>query len=259
MSTEPSVDTSDASAGESGRQSGGFSGGRLATGPLIGLLFALVGGGLGWATLEACDPVFRMPDKYYFEMGPPPELVDEVAEAQNVVHLGNRVFACGLVGAMLAAALGIGEGVARRSLKTILLAAVGCGLVAALFGCAAGVAGHFTCLSRAAVEDRVSVTGTVIIQCALWGPLGAGVGLALGSLAGRLRTAIACLVAGLAAGVLAAGVFPIAASLLLPSSQTDWPVPIGADTRLLWIGCSAVLLGLIVPFAARQNREGRPE
>lgn len=253
MSTEPSVDTSDAKAGESGQPAGESSKRRLATGPFCGLLFALVGGGLAWAMLQACDPVFKMPDKYDFPMAPPADLVDEVAAAQNMVDLRNRAFACGLLGAMLGAALGAGEGIARRSLKTILLAAVGCGLVAVLFGCAAGIAGHFTYVSRVAVEERLSLTSTVIVQCALWAPLGAGVGLTLGSLAGRLHTAVGCLIAGLAAGALAGVVYPAAASLLIPASLTDWPVPIGGDTRLLWIACPAVLLGLIIPFAARQG------
>jgi hypothetical protein len=84
--------------------------------------------------------------------------------------------------------------------------------------------------------------------------LGGGVGLGVGTSCGRrLGAAAICLLAGALAGGLSGMVYPFSAGVLLPSMRTEVLIPAEPLNRLLWIGVSSGLLGLIVAGLARKR------
>ena len=155
---------------------------------------------------------------------------------------------------MLGLALGIGEGIARRSVLPAALAVQ--------FGAGGGLLGGLlACLVQEWVRANVGLAEfqhTVATQLALAVPLAAGVGLALGiatlSPSGFIKTLLASLAAGVLAGVL----YPLLTSLLFPNISTDSFLPDEAASRLLWLGLLAGLIGLAVPIAGRRRKRSLP-
>ncbi len=92
----------------------------------------------------------------------------------------------------------------------------------------------------------------VKLQVVMLGLLGLGVGLALGIPRRHFRKIAAAAVPARLGGVLAAVLYPVAASLLLPAAGTDLLIPAGVANRLLWLGISSGVLGLVVVGMTRE-------
>ena len=84
------------------------------------------------------------------------------------------------------------------------------------------------------------------------GLLGMGVGLAMGIPRRHFRKIAEEAIAGALGGVLAAVLYPVAASLLLPTAGTDLLIPAGTGNRVLWLGISSGVLGLVVVGMTRE-------
>ncbi len=187
-----------------------------------------------------------------------PETVQQREEARQKANLQNATFALGCIGVLVGGSLGIGVGIARRSWTRLLAAAIACALVAGLFGALAGLVGQFTYLACKPESQPMPLTGTALIHAVTLATLGLGVGLGLGPFMGRIRAAGECLLAGLAGALLAAMAYPVLTALLTPTAQTEWVVPVEAGSRLLWIGLTSGLLGLIITaFAGKGIHGGR--
>ena len=119
--------------------------------------------------------------------------------------------------------------------------------VGAVGGFAAGLAGGL--VYRGPLGD---LADNVKLQVVMLGLLGLGVGLALGIPRRHVRKIAAAAIAGALGGLLAAVLYPVATSLLLPSAGTDLLIPAGTGNRVLWLGISSGVLGLVVVGMTRE-------
>jgi hypothetical protein len=221
---------------------------------VAGLVLAAVGGALAWGVIEGTSPVFTVPREYDIpDLGAPNEMFDALHAVQVRVNRNNAVLELTWLSVLVAGMIAVGEAVARRGLKPLLVAVP----VAAAGGGVAGFVGSLAWETLGAGPPG-ELTETVQVQVVLLGMLGVGVGLAVGLSSGSLPRVVASAVAGLGAGILAGVVYPVAISLLLPTASTDSLVPKGAVHRLLWIEITAATLGLFVTWALVRHRSARP-
>jgi hypothetical protein len=231
--------------------------GRLAIGPATGLLFGLMAAALSWLFLSAVYPVFVIPDEL---AGLPPtapvEQLKKAMVAQQEANARNDVSFLGAYGVLLGALLAIGEGLARRSLGRTLVAGAACVSAGAVFGSLAGGLGHYLSDYCEPLQQLSPLAKTIIVQGAMLATVGCGLGLALGVLTARARTAITCLIGGILAGALAGMLYPMLTAILLPGALTEILVPIQTGPQTLWLGLASGLMGLTIPAVARE-RKGR--
>ncbi|NLY02314.1 MAG: hypothetical protein GXY83_40020 [Rhodopirellula sp.] len=219
----------------------------LAVGSFTAAAFAVVAIFIAWGLLEAFHPVFDVPPELMAD-NPSLQQSAELAAAELQVNLYNSVLVLGIFAALLAGAMALGEGWARGSWKIAIAGGIGCLLAGAVFGGLAGWVGHNVYqFAKMPGEMTIDLAGSVVVQMTMLAALGAGVGLALGSLAGEAGTIFTRITAGALAGMLAGLLSPFATANLLPAAQTEHLIPRGDAAVLLWLGITGVLLGLIVP------------
>jgi hypothetical protein len=223
--------------------------GRRILAPCLGLALALFGGAIAWAVIEGTSPVFRVPREYHIRnLGAPTEKFDALRAVEVNVNRHNAMLELTWLGALVAGTLALREAIGRRALWPVLLAVP----VAAAVGCAAGFAGSLT-YEALGVGPLAELTATLKVQAVVLGLLGLGIGLALGLSSGSLGGFVVAGIAGMAGGILASVLYPVAVSFLLPGASTDSLVPAGAANRLLWIAIAAGLAGLTVTASARRR------
>jgi hypothetical protein len=215
-------------------------------GVLLALLAALVVGGI----VQATHPIFRPSKDVNVAMGRP------TAEFLAVIHqkdLDNQKHASlylGCLGLLTVGALSIREAIVRRSWPA-LIAALPLGFGGGALG------GWLGCLVLQQVRDTIGhaeIQHLVKAHLAVALPLGLGVGLGFGlatrSFSGLMKSAAG----GLAAGALAGAIYPVAVSVLLPTSSTEVLLPEEAVTRFLWLTFLAVPIGLLIPLAGQHRK-----
>ena len=92
-------------------------------------------------------------------------------------------------------------------------------------------------------------------QWLLGAPVGLGVGLGLGLATRRPGDIIKAALGGLAAATLAAVLYPVLVSLVLPEASTDALLPEERVNRLLWLGVLSGLVGVVIPIAGRPRKK----
>jgi len=219
-------------------------------GMAVGMLFAVLGGVASWAAVQASYPVFQ----------PPPDQIDPMAgvpEAiQKKLDRNNAIVILAVVAGLIAAALAAGEAALRRSWALIVVALVVSGLVAAALGSWAGWAGHALFEYLRPRRELSELARTAMVQTLMLGLLGCSVGVGVAAVVGRrVRGRLSCFIAGLLGGVLAGMLYPVAASVvgLITPVITDTLIPARAGERLLWIGLTALILGLLLPAVCGQG------
>jgi hypothetical protein len=261
MSAEERVELPASSSKESTPRRLEVPGGAVAIGPFGALVWALLGGIIVWAILQAWYPLFSIPaDLATVSPYNHPERLPEAAVAVHEVRVSNAMLAIAVLGALVGGALAIGDGMKRRSPAAALASGVACAVIGALFGSLAGFLGDKMFNSPDWLAGSSPLARTMQIEAIVLAILGGGVGLGVGASCGRrVRTAAICLLGGILAGVLAGMFYPFSVSILLPEMKTEHLVPNEPINRLLWIGVSSGLLGLIVPALARKRppRTGR--
>lgn len=219
--------------------------------PWVGFVLALAAGGIAWGIVEGTYPVFHVPKEFDVAMGDPPEDFVANQQAQNRVARDHAMLYAGLFGGLVALALALNEGIARRSIVSPLIAAP----IGAVGGVMGGLVGSLINQDVIAAVGQPELTHTVQYQLALFIPLGIGVGIACSAVGRSWKSRAVAAVGGLIAGALTGTLYPIAVSMLLPTASTDSLVPVESSNRLLWMVLAAGLLGLVVP---RFSRPGRP-
>ncbi len=224
----------------------------LALHPAVGLGWGLLAALLAWALVQGVHPIFTVPQELHFGMGAPAELVNRNQAYQRKIERRHAMIYLGALGLLVGAALGIGEGLARRSGLPVGLPI--------LLGAVGGVAGGYSgCLVQEYVRANIGfaeIKHTIGMQLAMCLPIALGISLGLAALLFSWSAALKTILAGLAAGVLAAIAYPMVAVTLLPTISTDSFLPEEAGSRLLWLGLVACIIGLVIPIAGR--RRGSP-
>jgi hypothetical protein len=252
------VSPSSEPAGPADRQQGAD---QRSCGVICGLFIGLIVGGVMWYLIWHFEPnsrerqPFRIPGEVLAKaegyVVPPREIRDEINKHATRVAIMNDMFFIGAFGLLLAGALTLANGLYRRSILLALLGTVCAACLGAVIGCAAGAAGHI------AFNELPSRTGlsplaiTIVGQSIMLSILGIGTGLAFALLARQGWRTLNFVAFGLIAGVLAAIVFAVAASLVTPDAGTYAALPdqLGQG-RLLWGLVVGGILGLLIPAAA---------
>ncbi len=259
MSDEPTADSPAADHDRANRGRVATREGRLTMGPATGLLFGLMAGAITWGLLAAFYPMFIVSHEL---AGVPPtapvEQLREAAAAQQEADTRNRISVLGAYGAVLGLSLAVGEGFARRSLGRALVAGAACVSAGIVFGGVAGGLGHYLFGYCKPVEQLSPLAKTMVVQGAIFGTVGCGLGLALGLLTARHGTAVICVVGGILAGAMAGILYPMLTAVLMPGALTEIVVPVQTGSRALWLGLGSGLVGLIIPAVARGRKREPP-
>lgn len=223
------------------------------SGPLVGLCAVLPGAILAWLVIHSFHPVFSNEAAADAFGNLPPAV-------QWQMDRNNAMFVMGLVGALAAAGLAVGEGLSRKSRLTAVAAAAACLVAGLLFG---ALGGYFGLVAFQRLEPKHELTDlskAILVYMITFVTLGAGAGLAVGLVLGRSFLAAAkCLLAGGMAGLLAAICYPLLVAAALPGAITKVFIPLGPQERLLWCGILAGLLGLVIPAVANDRRRATVE
>ncbi len=224
------------------------------SGPLVGLLFGLLGGLLAWAVIQTAYPFFVLSEEVIGDRMTIPDSIERPIDRNNTLA------ALAVLGAASAVALSVGEGLCRRSWSTAIVGGAVCAVLVAGVGCLAGYLGFIGLEHYETRADLTELVKTIRVQSGMLAALGGGLGLVLGALlARRVLSAILCLVAGLLAGALAGMAYPMICATLIPEVVTKVVVPIGAQERLLWTCLFAGLMGMAIPANARTRARKRRE
>jgi hypothetical protein len=181
----------------------------------------------------------------------PPQLI----AARNAVLVRlerwNPVISLALWGLVLGVALGLGEGVARRSSRIAGIATAACAVAGVVFGGAAGLVGYLVFVSYKPAGLDAELVKTIMLQGLMLAALGGGIGLALGAVRGTMRTAALGTLGGLLAGALAAMLHTFLAAWLFPAVITEVVIPSGDTNQLAWLSLGSGLVGMVVAASTR--------
>ena len=225
--------------------------------PIPGLILAGFVAFLVWGVLEVLPPVFELPEHLRELSGNAPE--EQQKERMDAsLAISNNNAALSLV--MLTSTLGLFLTVAEVKLRRLGSRAIWGGLLAILiagvFAVGGAVLGGMLAVSPALPEDPL--IRTIVVQCAMFGLAGLGVGAGVAFAATlpvfRLRLLATCCVGGLLGGTLAGLVFPFASSILLPSARTEDLMPDAGVSRLLWLALVSCLSALTLTGMVKEAR-----
>jgi hypothetical protein len=241
------------------------------SGPLIGCISTLAAGAVVLVFLRTLHPVFWTNEGR-----------DDVGlylpDVQWRLDRNNSMLLVGLLGALTAAALAIGEGIVRRSRiaqiwkarradrlaigegivrrwwSQTLKTAATCAAVSLLIGGLGGYLGHRMFEYLKSQRDLDELIKTTLVSGTMLAVTGGGVGLATGKfLEGSTAAAIRGALGGLLAGLLASIIYPLIVAALLPNAMTSVLLPLEISERVLWLGLATGLQGLIIPTVVRRS------
>jgi hypothetical protein len=235
-----------------------------AAGPAPGRLIALAlaagvaAGVVAWLLGEITLNTFVPPSETAYMMGTPIKKVR--FEDQTAADYKNALIAFGWLGGLLAAAMGLAGGIARRSVPAALrAAAVGLilGLVSALVASAAFLPIYFHALDLSKEELSRDLTIPLLVHAGIWAACGVagGIALGIGMGGGWPRIAKAALGGLVGAAIAAAAYEMIGAFAFTTRDHTTSPVSWSLATRLL---ARLLVATLAAAFAAiAVNTSGR--
>jgi hypothetical protein len=227
--------------------------GGLAIRPLEGLIIALVAGAIVWGLIEATQPIFHVRQEFHIGMNAPVDAIKANRKEQDRVLRLHAMLYVGSLGLLLGAMLGVREGMLRRSWPPIAAAPLG-----ALGGAAGGFLGCLVYEYVRAEVGQAELSHTIGAQWLLGAPLGLGVGLGLGLATRKPSDIIKAALGGMAAATLAAVLYPVLVSLVLPEASTDALQPEERVNRLLWLALLSGFVGVMIPIAGRPRKANAP-
>ena len=222
----------------------------LKLGPLTGLMLSLIAGAVIFVVIQTAHPVFQVPEEFHAAMGAAPAVWEANRLASNRVDRYHAMLYVGGLGLLIGLVLGFREGTLRRSWLPPIFAAL-------LGGGGGALGGFLGCLIYEHVHvgvGQAELSHTITAQLLVAAPLGVSIGLGLGLATRTLGGAIMAALGGAAAGLLAAVLYPVAVSILLPEASTDALLPHERGSRLVWLALLSGLIGLFIPIAARRRR-----
>lgn|GEM_PF-1487465 len=223
----------------------------LGAGVLAGLAAGLIGEGV----LEWFNPNINPASIH----APAAELHAQAALLRRT-EIQQVALAMGLLGGLLGLSLGLASGLARRSVRAAGMAAV----VGLILGTAAGMGSSF-CVMPYYIINRNFIGGSfrapLLIHAALWVPIGAMGGLALGLGLGEWRRTARAVLGGLVGGALGTLLYEVLSAILFPLSLNYQPLSDTWDSRVTARLLVALFsAGLAVAFVCQDtsNKVGHP-
>lgn len=216
--------------------------------PWTGLFLALVAAAAIFGISRAVHPIYRVGKEFDVpNIGAPTELFLANRREQDKVDRWHAMIYVGGLGLLIALALSAVQGALHRFWLAPLFAVP----LGALGGAIGGLLGSLAAVYVRTNIGQAELSHTIGTQLALGVPLGLGIGFGVGlatrSFLGTLKSAFA----GLAAGALAAALYPVLVSVLMPAASTETLLPDETNSRLLWFAIYACLIGTIIPVASR--------
>ncbi|MEO8494330.1 MAG: hypothetical protein ABI614_04620 [Planctomycetota bacterium] len=217
-----------------------------------GLMLVSVASLAVWGTLEAIMPVFLVPGHLQsFGNDATAALKQEQRDSNALCRAKNATLSIALLASTLALSLAAAELLLRGERLRAIWGGLLAGLMAAAIVIGAGAVGA-TSIEALALPDH-RLFKTMIVQSGVLGALGLAVGLGISLALFRVRLLVTCAGGCLLGGLLAAFLFPIAASILMPRLNTEFLMPDAGIGRLFWIGLAAGLIGVAVTGLGKER------
>ena len=221
--------------------------------PWQSLLLASVVSLAVWATLEGIMPVFQLPEHLQnFGNDATQAQMQEQRETVALFQTRNATISIALLAFTLALAIAAAELLFRGERSRAIWGGLLAGLMAAILAIGAGAVGAALMESLVLPDHRLAKT--MIVQSGMLGLTGLAVGLGIALALFRRRLLVTCAGGCLLGGLLAAFLFPIVASMLLPQLNTEFLMPDPGIGRLLWIGLSAGLIGATLTGLGKERK-----
>lgn len=216
---------------------------------MVRWLCALAAISLTWLFVHTQDPFFKVDPKYHLpELGPSQEKYNSFLEQQTRVDRQNSAMIIGILGGIIGAGFTFSFADKHGNWKYLIVG----GFIGVAVGGFAGLAG---CLLQYKLisQGMLAMTHSCAIYGLTFGLLGAGLGTYLGGLTGTMQTAVKGALAGLVAGGLGGMLYPIAASLVIPSADIEPFMPVDTTARLLLLTTPTICLAMLFPAAINEH------
>jgi hypothetical protein len=223
------------------------------------VLAGVVGGVAAWALMGQFENSFKLPStiktsgpEAMAQMGDPVK-TREVQEVLRQIEYRKTVLALGLLGAAIAGAFGLGEGVSRRSLRAAIVGTLWGLALGAACGALGGVVANWIDERFPSTPDNLMYR-VLAMHALAFGLTGLAAGLAT-SLHTLNRPTIGrvTLLAGLGGFFGAILYIPLGAVLIFVStSNQDRAIPEGIWGRLCWTVLAGVMIGGSMALAKKR-------
>ena len=225
------------------------------------VLGALLAAGLGYVVLKTMYPIFVVPVEIAtFPEQSPLWLYERLDKAQYEVDGKNLSLVFGVIGAIFGASCVVFS-FGARSVLAIVIAVVG--------SAGAGVVGAqlsnsmFNHLRTNSGKDillmGISLDGmkqAVIGYSLLWGLIGLGVGLGIGSVRG-VRKSLVAGVSGLLGGALGAMLYVVLTAQLSIGTMMNQVLPFGATNQAIWLSLFTVMISVCIALGSGEKKPKR--
>ncbi len=205
-----------------------------------------------WGLLQWKHPIFTVSSEFSIGMGASNEARDALQAEQAHANRLNGAVALAVGGGLLAGLLAIFAQPCCSVAPRLITSALG-GL---LWGGACGFVGAALFAYLMPSDKLPTPTSIGIAQALVFAMFGAGIGLLYGMF-GKNRSAI---VKGITSGAMAGAVggvlFPILASLAMPSQSTVDFIGSSGMVRLLWLAMPMIAIAAAVPVRSAKKKAG---
>lgn len=215
----------------------------LANGPIVLAIVSALACSAAAMMVPQFHPLHVLPEELGdYGTGASDELVQKSMDEQKNLDKKNDLAVLALIGGSMAAAVGLIEGLRRKSL---VRAAAGL-IVGAALGAGGGALGADLAYRVQAelnvVRADAPIQNTIAMHCGVWVPIGLACGISVGVAAMNVGLILKCGIGGAIGGALASTVYPIAAAYVMPGARVDTVYSHNLPSaQWLWLLTAAVL------------------
>jgi hypothetical protein len=222
------------------------------------VLGALVAAGLGYIVLKTMYPIFVVPIEIaVFPEQSPVWLYERLDKANFEVDGKNLSIVFGVIGAIFGASCAVSS-FGTRSVKAIVIASVA---AAALGVLGANLSNLMFNHLRATSGKDLLVMGitldamkqTVLGYSLLWGLIGLGVGIGIGSIRGLGKSLVAG-IAGLCGGVLGAMLYVVLTAQFSIGTTMNRVLPNANTSQVMWLVLFTVVIAGCIALGSGEKR-----
>ncbi len=222
------------------------------------VLGAALAAGLGFVVLKTMLPIFVVPVEIAtFPEQSPLWMYERLDKAKFEVDGKNFSVVFGLIGAVLGASCAAFS-FGAKSVKAIVIAAlgaavmgvVGANLSNAMFNNMRATSGNDMMIMGIALDGmRQSIIGYSL----LWGLIGLGVGLGIGSYRGVGKALVAG-IAGLCGGIVGAMLYVILIAQLSIGNSMNTVLPFSSNSQAIWLATFTLMIAVCIALGTGEKR-----